>query len=157
MSKIKAIPFKAAHVDLLELRNIESEWVPLVPNMPQNLLGLEINNSALTLIADGLVLAIVGFVPMSPGTIEAFILPSKHVPKYSLAFAKLMNYYLHNVLLNYEWHRLQILTPADKRHLRWAKFLGFEYEGTLRQAGIDKRDMYIYSKLREELICQEAH
>lgn len=140
MSSLKLYPFKAEDFAQLNLREREQEMMNLFPQSLDALKVIEESCSALTIKKDGLVLGIVGYSYVNPWTMELFLLPSKELPKYALAFARLMRYYREEVIDKYNWHRLQIISPSDELHKRWVRFLKLDFEGTLKGYGWDKLD-----------------
>lgn len=148
ISMIKQIPFKKEHIELMDIRQREYEYLSAVPNFGKRLEMLEQIHSAMTLAYKGVVLAIIGYVPVIPGTHEVWLIPSNHVSEHSLAFARLLRYYKKEIMPTFDWHRLQMVAPDDKLHERWALFLGFQKEGILRQWGHDKLDYVMWSIVR---------
>lgn len=148
MSNIRQIPFKKEHIELVDIRDRENNIVQSNPNLEQRLAALEQFHSAMTLVYKGVVLGIVGYIPIAPGICEVWLIPSRYVNKYSLAFARLLRYYRDEVMPKFLWHRLQLVAPDDELHRRWAEFLGFEREGILRQWGYDKTDHVMWSIVR---------
>jgi len=148
ISKIKQITYKKEHIELIDIREREYEYFKITPNFAQKLGMLEKLHSAMTLLYDEIVLGVVGYVPIVPGTYEVWLIPSSHISTHSLAFAKLLRYYKEEIMPSFEWHRLQMVAPNDELHERWASFLGFQKEGILRQWGHDKMDYVMWSAVR---------
>ena len=132
----------------MEIRQREYDFLVNSPQFELKLEEVEKLRSAMTLTYDGIVLGIVGHVQVIPGTYEVWLIPSEYISSHSLAFAKLLSYYIREIMPTFDWHRLQMVSPEDGLHTRWAKFLGFEEEGTLRQWGHDKKDYTMWSKVR---------
>lgn len=148
MSKIRAVPFKAAHIDLIDIRERERIAFEKSPIKEERLQWLEDSHAAETILCGGIVLAIAGFIEVMPKTIELFLIPSIYVSKNTIAFARLMKYYKEKAIPQYDWHRLQIVTPNDDLHIRWAEFLGFEREGILRKFDYNGEDHIMWSIVR---------
>lgn len=147
-SKIKQIPFKKEHIELIDIRDRENNILKNNPALEQRLLAIQNYHSAMTLTLDGVILGVIGFIPISPGVIEVWLVPSKHIFKYSIAFARLMRYYRENIVIACQWHRMQLVAPNDDLHNKWASFLGFEKEGILKQWGHDKTDHVMWAIVR---------
>jgi len=148
MSKIRAVPFRVAHMDLIDLREREIEVFNKSGNINQRLAYLETTHNAETLIYNGIVLGVIGFIEVLPNVLEVFLFPSTHIKDNTVAFARLMKYYKEEAITHYTWHRLQIVTPNDELHRRWATFLGFEEEGILRKFDFNGEDHVMWSVVR---------
>jgi hypothetical protein len=148
MTKIKAIPFKKEHFNLMDIRERELKVLEKSTDVQKKLEAIENYHSAMTVLLEGVVLGVVGFVPTIPGTLEVFLIPSKYVSENNIAFARLLKYYKKEVMPAYDWHRLQMIAPDDELHCRWAKFLGFEKEGVMRQWGYHKENHVMWSIVR---------
>lgn len=148
MSKIIQIPFKQAHIEIINIRDNELKILQEVSNLEERLNSIEDAHSAMTLILDGRILAIAGNMVIKPGVMEVWMIPSTYVSENTLAFARLIKYYKTEVMNIYPWHRLQMVTPNDELHTRWAKFLDFDFEGILRKWGNNKSDHIMWSKVR---------
>lgn len=148
MSKMKVVPFKKAHLELLNMREMEAAEFALSQDLDMRLTYIENTHNAETLVYKGVVLGVIGFVQIGPGVIESFLIPSVYLSENKFAFARTISYYKREAIQHYQWHRLQIVTPDDELHIRWATFLGFEREGTLRKFGINGEDHIMWSIVR---------
>ena len=148
MSKPRSIVFKKEHIELMDIR--EHEW-KLISSNTRILAAMEyIENQqcAVTIVHKGVVLAVAGYIEISQGVFEVWVIPSQYLSDNSMAFARLMCYYKNEILSKFDWHRLQIIALDDNLHNRWVKFLGFELEGKLRQWNADKQNFNIWSIVR---------
>lgn len=148
MSKIKAVPFKKEHIGLIDIRDLEKETLEYFGASEQRLAYLEATHCAETILYKGIVLGVVGFIEITSKVFELFLFPSKYLYENRIAFARLMRYYKEEAITHYNWHRLQIITPDDELHKRWASFLGFEKEGVLRKYDYKGRDQIMWSVVR---------
>lgn len=148
MSNIRAIPFKKEHIELVEIREREKDMLQKFGASEQRLAFLEATHCAETLIYKGIVLGVVGFIEITPKVFEVFLFPSIYVYENRIAFARLMKYYKEEAIVHYDWHRLQIITPDDELHKRWASFLGFEQEGVLRKYDYKGENHIMWSIVR---------
>lgn len=148
MSRIKAIPFKKDHIDLIDMRTREKENMEKFPDTRQRLAYLESAHCAETIMYKGVVLGVIGFVQVLPKVYEVFLFPSVYLYENRIAFARLMKYYKEEAIVHYDWHRLQMVTPNDELHIRWASFLGFEKEGILRKFDYNGEDHIMWSVVR---------
>lgn len=150
MSKkeIRMIPFRAAHADLIDVRESSAHFFKL-PNAPLMLQSLEARHSAWTVILDGRILAIVGFVPVSSVAVEYITLPSIYIDDNYIAYARFIKKLKEDVANAYGFKRIQVTCRATKELYKWEKFLGFKYEGTLKGAEHDGADQYIFGEVRK--------
>lgn len=145
---MKAIPSRADHFDLLEMRHIEDRLIDSVFGVEKAkaLLGMSIAN---TLMLDGRIIAIVGFYELWPGVYELWALPSKYIYECSTSYVRHMRGYVKCIFDNFGAHRLQTSSLSDPIHDRWMGCLGFECEGTLRKYGPDMVDYKQWSLIKE--------
>lgn len=148
MSNHKAIPFKAAHIECMDIREQELNLLNSNPKFLRSLPYLESEKCAITIISKGIVIAVLGYIELQKGVFEIWLIPSKHIYKDSIAFARLVWYYKNTILEHFDWHRLQVIAADDDLHNRWVRFLKFEREGLLRSWGPDKQDFVIWSIVR---------
>jgi len=143
----KVIPFKAAHVDCMDIREYENNTVAKWPNFQQALTEWENKNIAGTILADGRVIAVFGFIEMWPGVCEVFVLPSKYLHQYSIGFAKCVKRALNSGIFE-TYHRIQIQAMDDDLHNRWLKFLGFELEGVFKKYDAQGNDYKMWARVK---------
>lgn len=142
----KMLPFAPAHLDLLELRDVEIEQHKLDPMMDAKLEKLAASGTGGTLVYDGRVVAIIGYWVMWPGVIEVWAFPSKYVKQYATVYLKTAKRYVAELEKNFNPHRLQTTAIADPLHDEWMKFLGFKCDGDLPQYTTNKLDCRLWSK-----------
>ena len=148
MSKPRTIAFKKEHIELMDIRDHEMKLLNANPKFLTTLSFLENERSALTILHKGIILAILGYIEISKGVFEVWIIPSKYIHENAISFARLMWYYKNEIFDKFDWHRLQIVALDDELHNRWVTYLGFEKEGTLRSWNADKQDFNMWSIVR---------
>lgn len=103
-----------------------------------------LSDQAATFSYDGRIIAVMGFVVLWKGVIEAWIVPTAHVYTASIAFPKIVKRYIDAIAKSYECRRMQTGSYDDDFHKRWMEFLGFEFEGVKKKFTPDGRDYVNY-------------
>lgn len=95
-------------------------------------------------------LGIGGVGQIHTGVGTAWLLVSKEFLKYPKALLKLSRQILNEAFDGLNLHRLQIdVDPKHRENIRFAKRLGFKFEGTMLQYGTRRDDYYRFVRLRE--------
>jgi hypothetical protein len=95
-------------------------------------------------------LGIGGIGHIHKGVGMAWLLLSREFLKYPKSLLKLSRQIITEAFENLHLHRLQIdIDPTYKENVRFAKRLGFLYEGTMLQYGPKRQDYYRFVKLKE--------
>lgn len=100
-----------------------------------------------TFFKDGKIITCAGFVEMWPGVAEMWQLPTIHVPKHYIEYARCMKQYVDTIAKTFGYHRLQTTCPEDALHNRWMTFLGFKKEGTMPKYTFNKLDYSIFGRI----------
>lgn len=145
---MEVVIFHPRHLEVAELRDHERALLNGAGDVKTRLENLMHNSKAAgTFIHDGRVITCAGVVEIWPGVAELWQIPTIHVEKCKLAFAKTLKKYAEGVARNFKYHRLQTSCPADLAHDRWMEFLEFEKEGTMRQYTFLKQDYSIFGRI----------
>jgi hypothetical protein len=145
---IKVIPFKAEHVECMDVRDYENKTVCSMPQFSAAVKQWEDSKNAATIINDGRILAVMGFMVLWQGVCEVYILPSKYISKYPHAFARCLKKVLSSGAFN-TFHRIQLRALKDDLHSRFNKFLGFEKEGTFKKYDSEGNDFVMWAITKE--------
>ncbi len=141
---IKTIPFKAEHIECMNIRQYEMDTCL---NMPYFQMAIKIwqeQNRALTMLCDGRIIAIAGYVDMWNGVCEVFVLPSIYLKEYPHAFARCVRKILKSGMFN-SYNRVQLRSLDDETHNRFNKFCGFTKEAVLKKYDPFGNDMGIWA------------
>lgn len=146
--EIEVAMFHPRHLEVAELREHERELLNGIADIEKQL-GTLMRNSrvALTFMYGGRVITCAGFVEMWPGVAELWQIPTVHVEKCKLTFAKTLKKYTEGAAKDFGYHRLQTSCPVDPLHDRWMEFLGFTKEGTMKQYTYLKQDYSIFGRV----------
>ena len=98
-----------------------------------------------TLIEDEVVMCF-GVVFLGNGNGEVWGLMSELINKYPVAISKAIKSKLSEMMKDLK--RLQtIIHPDHKKAIRFAKFLGFSYEGTMKKIAVTGDDLMLYGRV----------
>lgn len=147
MSKVRTIPYKIEHIEVMDIRDYELNTTFVLANVQTALKIFELSRKAITLICDGRVIAVIGAQDLWPGVCELWVIPSKYLHEYVFQFSRAILKAINSGMFN-SYHRIQIRAIDDKLHNRWLKFLKFEKEGTLRKYDNLGNDMNIWARVK---------
>jgi RimJ/RimL family protein N-acetyltransferase len=99
---------------------------------------------AITAFVNNKPVAVFGCVMIWNGVGEVWSLLSEESRRYPIAMTKAGIAFIDIVEILFRLHRVQItVKTSDARAIRWAKALGFQSEGVLKQYSADKEDYNI--------------
>lgn len=131
----------------MEIRDYEMQTVVNTPNFQTAIQIWEQNRNAGTITHDGRILAVMGYLELWPGVCEVYVLPSKYLHEYSVAFARCIKRTFESGIFD-RFHRVQIQAQDDKLHNRWVKFLGFTLEGTFKKYDSLGNDFNMWARVK---------
>lgn len=141
----KIVPFDPEHLNLLEIT--EGEPFLQSPQWQDKFLIMAEAGLSYTLVCDGRLVLCGGFAFTSPGIAICWILPSKYINVYKRVALRFICQYIDDVVSLHHLHRIETSCYDKPLYARWMKFLGFQKEGVLRQAGFNKADLIMYGRL----------
>lgn len=145
---IKVIPFKAEHIECMEIREYEVKEVCSMPQFPTALKQWENEKNSATVVCDGRIIAVIGFMTLWEGVCEVYILPSKYISKYPHAFARCLKRALSSSAFSI-FHRVQLRALNNDLHNRFNAFLGFKKEGVLKKYDSRGNDFAMWAITKE--------
>lgn len=96
-------------------------------------------------LLDGHVVGCAGIAECWPGRAEAWTLLAPD----AFDVFRQIHRTVRDVLADCPWHRVEMKVDADHAAaVRWAEHLGFEREGLMRKYTADRRDVYLYAKVK---------
>ena len=146
---IKVIPFKAEHIECMDVRDYEAKTVCSMPQFEAAVKQWEDSKCSATVVFDGRILAIIGYMVLWQGVCEVYILPSKYLSDYPHAFARCLRRVLTSGAFN-NFHRVQLRALKDDLHSRVNRFLGFVKEGVLKKYDSEGNDFVMWAITRED-------
>ena len=145
---LKLIPFEAMHAQVLVHGLMNNNILKLAEKHRHLLNDLEVKNKSFTAITDEGIVCSGGIVPVWEGVYEGWVMGSQLINKYKLSSARLIKWGLDKVIIENKMNRLQTAVLKDYAvgH-QFAKWLGLENEGLMKQYGVDKKDYYRYARI----------
>lgn len=103
----------------------------------------------LSLKRDNKMVSIVGVNTRCAGVGELWTIRGKLVENFKFEFFKAIKHLVDDYATNYlQFHRLEMCVYKDDNKLnKWARTLGFEFEGVMKKYGYDKKDYNLYAKV----------
>lgn len=142
MSKI--IPFKAEHLEVMDMREHEQSLCSDMNKMAM----LASGSVARTGIVDGRILCCGGVTPFLTGNASIWLIPSVYLQEKSLEFSRELRKWLFQVREDLALCRMETECIDDDLHNRWMTFLGFDCEGVKRKFYMGK-DYKVWGRLWE--------
>lgn len=108
------------------------------------------NGRLYSLVApDGTILGVIGGVLIWEGVASLGSILTRDIVHYPVAMVRTTNRVIAAVMQDLNLHRVEMAVKKDYPvGQRWAKALGFEAEGILRQYSSDKTDYIMYGRLK---------
>lgn len=91
---------------------------------------------------------IIGFNFYWGGVVNVWAITTKHIEAFPVAFSRTVRYMLEADAKRFNIHRAEMqVKSGHPKALAWAKFLGFQEEGLLRQFNSDKTDSILLGRV----------
>ena len=145
---INLIPFKAEHIEQMNLRDYEKDAMNKYGNAFKNFKHMESAGPCFTLEHEGEIIGSAGIAFIWEGVGEGWMMVSPLIYKYPLTAYKETKRNLEALIATHNIHRLQIICHEwfDAAH-RWAERLGFKKESLLEKYGVDKSNFIRYVRI----------
>jgi hypothetical protein len=141
---LKVVPFEAWHMHALRLQAAQELFPSQVE--PGHAHELERLGNAYTAIDGGDVLACAGLIEQWQGRAIAWALLAGDIGPHR--FLRVSRGVM-RALCTAPFHRIEAAVDCEfPQAIRWVHDLGFELEGKMRAFGVDKRDHYLYARVR---------
>jgi len=139
---INWIPFQEEHLQIFEC-NEPQLAKRLDMNIPYNHVTLSLMD-----IKKNRIVAVSGLNYTRPGVGELWQFPGVHAKKYGVQLVKAIKEIVPHLFTQFNLHRIHMTTEVHwKEGPKWAKLLGFELEGTLKDFG-PNGDEHIYARVK---------
>lgn len=147
-AEFEMVEFHPKHIECMDVRKDEKETLLANPKAYDYIEMLANNGKAGTILYDGRILTVIGYVPMFENTYEIWQIPSIYTERYPLVFCKAILYFLKKYMYQFKFDRISTTCPADELHDRWMRFLRFNFEGTAKKYAYG-RDFNVWAKYGE--------
>jgi hypothetical protein len=102
------------------------------------------------LTPDGKPLAVLGADAVFPKSLELYSFVDKSADLHRVGYAKSVRTVVESLWEEHAPNRMQMVVNSKYAWAeKWATFLGFQKESTLRKYGPDGEDFYMYARVRE--------
>lgn len=109
------------------------------------------DSMAVSIMADGRLIACGGVLSIGPGIGYAWMFGSIHLRQHILWFVNELNNWLASISQTLDLHRLQTVCHVDDAQgIKWVESLGFVAEGTLKQYDAKRGDYIMYARIKGE-------
>jgi RimJ/RimL family protein N-acetyltransferase len=104
---------------------------------------------AWTVKIDEIPVAICGVSEFTPTTGHVWVLNSDKVRGKGVEFSRKLRFMMEKTIETFSFRRYQAFIDAESsENIRWAKFMGFRYEATLREAMPSGSDLLVYARFK---------
>ena len=143
------MPFSPAHTERLHVTQPEIVAASKFIDISEAIINQASLGPAVTAFYGSQPVACFGFVPIWTGVGEAWLIADDKARSKPIGMTKMAKLFFDILQISYELHRVQIaVRTSDMRAHKWALFLGFKEEGTMRRYGPDGADHYIMSRCK---------
>lgn len=156
------IPFRAFHVNFVNLRPLDHKVFFSVPNIDsvRELETYEKSNRCWTAIAETnpdrvnissppVVLGMGGIIPVWKGVAIAWLLTACEIERYKVFFHKAIVTMLDKAIRELSLHRVDVSVLAEHEvSIKWLERLGFKNEGLMRKFDSQGNDYYRYALVK---------
>lgn len=137
------VPFIAEHLDKFETDQPDIKGHD-PESMRSHILSQAQAGIAISVIQNGKTLGIFGSSKIWNGLEEAWFLVNEVVRRYGISMTKVAKTFISEKFAEDSLNRMQITVRCDDvRAYKWAKCLGFNVDGVMRQFGPDGSDFYL--------------
>jgi RimJ/RimL family protein N-acetyltransferase len=150
MSKMQIVPFKQFHVQLMNLREWDRQFLASTPEFAElSASYFEKNGFGYTGLAEEGVVGAAGLVRVLPGNWEAWAYTTNLFPKYGIQIHRTVKRMINLHFEDPAVRRIQCV--VDSKHffaIRWAEALGLQKEATLKRYGPAGQNFYMMARTK---------
>ncbi len=147
-SKHHLIPWAPSHLYLCELNDFDQQTMALIEDYQKHLQSYADVGLAFTVIGKGEIHAMFGLWYLWSGVAEAWLMPSKHIDKKTIALHRGSLRFFEYAANETGIKRLQFTVNSQNvRADRWARRCHFQKEGVLKHYGPDGSDYFMYARI----------
>lgn len=142
-NRIYPIAFKPDHLDIIIMKEVEDRLIDR-----GRLAVIAECGVTQTLMYDGRILAILGFIELFEGVLEVFVVPSIYVYQCPVQFVRFMKRTLKSLMADRKpLHRIETKALAAPDIDKWMLALGFAMEGTHYHYSAHKDNFRTWARL----------
>tara|TARA_R100001443_G_scaffold73367_1_gene81299 strand:- start:1379 stop:1870 length:492 start_codon:yes stop_codon:yes gene_type:complete len=141
------IRWEPQHYDRMEFSDHHKEFLRHFHNYENYLQAFAEGGDSFTAIGDGVTYAMFGCFPLWYGVAEAWLLPSRHIKRKTIALHRGARLFFDHYAKKKELKRLQFTVHSTNfQAVRWAKRCYFTEEGRLKNYGPDGKDHFMFAR-----------
>lgn len=145
---LEMISFDPRHLECAYLTKHEDEAMKRVDDPLKTVSELSRRSAqAVTLLHDGRIILMCGFMVLWPGVAEMWMFPTIYLEQHKFNACKAAKSFIETIGETMRLHRMQALALDDEQHNNFMEFLGFDKEGTLKQYTDIKEDFNQWGRI----------
>ena len=143
------VPFRPSHADKIELNDRELYYEGLVPNYRGYIAQMAEPGLSWAGVYNEQVVVCFGVRTVWPGVGDAWLLSSPSVSAHALSVVRSARMIFADIFKTEAFSRVHIsVDSANDSAFKFAKALGFEVEGIMRQFGPDGSNYYMMARIK---------
>lgn len=141
------VRWELEHYKQIDLNKHHNDLIKNFYDYPSYLASFASHGDSFTAICDGIVYAMFGCFPLWHGVSEAWLIPSRHIKRKTIALHRGARLFFDYYAKKKDLKRLQFTVHSTNfQAVRWAKRCYFNQEGTMKQYGPDGNDYYMFAR-----------
>lgn len=145
----KLVEYHPAFVQMMDIRPADQVFFKHIDNFAQVLDGYSHLGHSFVAVHKGKPLAIFGVIKLWEGVAEAWLLTDNKLHTIAHPFHRVTKLMFDIFMSELNLFRLQVTVHSSNlQAIKWIETLYFKKEGRLRCYGPDKKDFYIYSRIK---------
>lgn len=144
----KIVDFSPSHLLLMEHNKFQRANFDLIPGYLEHMAHQATLGPSFTILCQGEVMFCAGIIPFFQGTAEAWMMRDNRVSRVAVFLCKAATIFFDKIGPDLRLRRIQILVHLQNHAaVKWAKYLKFTTEGTLKQFGPDGADHLMMARI----------
>ena len=148
---LRTVDFHPSHIHLMELTDYSRWFKQSVTGYTESLWAQAQNNPAFTLFYDDKPFLSFGFYELWGGVAEGWMVPSNRIERNPIVIGKAGRAVFYHIGPAMQLRRLQFTVRSSHlQAVRFAEFVKFKREATLKEYGPEGDDYHIYVRFYDE-------
>ena len=144
---LDVVTFHPSHIEVAYLTEHEETNFERIPDAYKKVSDLASRSmQAVTILENGKILMMCGFVMLWKGVAEMWLLPSMYLVNAPISSAKTIKQFINSVFETMELHRMQAQVIDEEVHSRFMDFLGFTQDGIMPRYSDIKENYIMWSR-----------
>lgn len=148
---LRTVDFHPSHIYLMELTDYSRRFSQAVPDYTQSIWAQAQDNPAFTLFYNDKPFLSFGFYEIWPGVAEGWMVPSNRIERNPIVIGKAGRAVFYHIGPSMQLRRLQFMVRSSHlQAVRFAEFVKFQREATLKEYGPEGDDYHIYVRFYDD-------